>query len=143
MGGLLPSDFGVSGNSLATIGNIKDLSAFYSPDDGFRHVLVTTTDDDLIEVTYGSSGTEQDTVWNLPGIGRVGSTFMDGDRYFPRRVFVSSSAGFIYQVEYDPRYGAVRNRLVWVGEVIDIDTFYSPDDGMGHAIVAFGDGTFV
>ena len=134
-------EFGISQVPLATIGNIKDLSAFYSPDDGFRHVLVTTTDDDLIEVTYGPPGTAQVTVWNLPGIGRVGSTFMDGDRYFPRRVFVSSSAGFIYQVEYDPRYGAVRNRLVWMGEVIDIDTFYSPDDGMGHAIVAFGDGT--
>jgi hypothetical protein len=127
---------------LDTIPGTIDVGAFYSPDDGARHVVVGTVDGDVTEIFFSPQwGSGKAKLAKINDLRRVSAFYANGDRFFDRRVIMTTLTGRIYETKFNPGTKSVQCVLTDLPGLIDAGGFHSADDGFGHAILGASDGT--
>ncbi len=87
--------WGVNGAAIVAV------SGFYSDDDGFRHLVVATSDGAVREIFYHpAQGQGQSVIGTFPGIVDVAAFYNVDDRY--RVVLVATAAGKVWEVYFQP-----------------------------------------
>jgi hypothetical protein len=124
--------------------SIVGVGGLYSPDDGFRHAIVGTTDGNMHEIYYSPNvGIFHDVLANFgPNrIVAVGAFYSpdDGARHALVATDDVDSGPTPYDISFDPGFGI--HVLAHISGTVGIAGFYTNDDGYRHAIVGTGDGT--
>ncbi|HEY8146098.1 MAG TPA: N,N-dimethylformamidase beta subunit family domain-containing protein [Kofleriaceae bacterium] len=125
---------------LGTFPDLVDIGAFYSPDDQMRHVIVAQAGGTVTEIYFKpSTGVQTAPLATVPGVTRISAYYAADDSFFNRRVAVIGQDGRIHEIRYHPHAGIMRV-VLFNEDVVDLGSFFSPDDGYRHAIFATDDG---
>jgi hypothetical protein len=119
--------------------SVVNVAGFHTPDDGYRHGIVATTDGKVSEVFYSPAiGVHVAQLTTVPGIVSIAGFYTPDDGY--RHVILATTDGKVSEVFYSPAIGVHVAQLTTVPGIVSIAGFYTPDDGYRHVILATTDG---
>jgi len=129
----------VSAAPLGVVANGLCCSAFYSPDDDYRHAIVGTATGSVTETFFhAKKGRGTATLATIPGLTDVCGFYTPDDDY--RHVIGIGANGAITEHFYHPKKGQGTAVIATIANASRICGFYSDDDGYRHAIVSTSGG---
>src|SRR2546423_433987 len=93
------------GNLLSTLGS------YFTPNDGYRHAIVSTSDGDIHEIFYRPDigvHVTQPALATFPNIAAVSAFYTSDDKF--RHVIVTDTSGNVTEVFYHPTIGVHTSR---------------------------------
>ena len=132
---------GLSAVRLLTAPDLLDLGGFYTPDDGYRHVISLIASGDVAEYFYGFKASGSAPLANVPAARHVCGFFSAKDS--SRHAIVSTDDGKVFDVFYHGKPGKGTTHLNTFMGIVDVAGFYSDDDDMCHVLVATAGGDIV
>jgi hypothetical protein len=122
------------GNLLSTLGS------YFTPNDGYRHAIVSTSDGELHEIFYSPrTGKGIAKLAYFCGIRFLTAFFSPDDGY--QHPVVATDTGDIFEIFYKPNDFHVTGSLINFPGMIALSGFYAADDRMRILIVGQADGS--
>jgi hypothetical protein len=119
---------------------ISTAGSYFTPDDGFRHAIVSTSDGELHEAFYSSAaGSGVDTLAFFCGAKLVTAFFTPDDGY--QHAIVATETGDIFDVFFKPGDFNVTGSLANFANMVALSGFYAANDQMRILIVGLADGS--
>ena len=120
-------------------GRIGVVGAYYVPEEGTQHAIISTPDGNLTELYWKSGqGIKQDVL--IPYDGETATAFYSADDH-TQHVVVAKTDGTLIDVHWQSGKGIHQNVLTQLTAIDGITGYYSANDQKRHAIVSSGDGT--
>jgi hypothetical protein len=124
----------------AFLNGLLDLGAFYSVGDQLRHIVAVDFDGNVWDTAWNTNNSpRRRIIAKIPNAFRISGFAADNDLMY---AIVATSDGNVFGVSYTD--GSLNPQTASLGtfqNIVDVGSFFSPDDGYRHAIVGTADGT--
>ena len=118
---------------------LGSLGSYFTPNDGYRHAIVSTSDGEIHEVFYNpKTGTGNAKLAHFCGIRHL-SAFYTPDDGFQHPIIVTDT-GDIFEIYYKPGEFHVTSSLANFPGIVALSGFYAADDRTRILIVGQGNG---
>jgi hypothetical protein len=118
---------------------VSSLGSYFTPKDGFRHVIIGTIDGGVHEVFYNpSQGVGRVQLACFDAIRSISAFFTDDDGF--QHPIVAAPSGELHEIWYKPGDFHAAGPFATFPGLKDISAFFAEDDHMRIVIVATGEG---